>query len=112
MSDLMFNRVEMTRDGSLRHWDIAGPAGLVRFETAGALGFKTASVYLHSAVAPPGGELEDCGVCGTCWSYAMGGRYARELRAAWESAGEDDDVIRTQLERWYAEEIESTGRTV
>lgn len=85
----------------LRHWDLRGPLGLVRFETADALGFRTASIYVHYATVPEGGEVEDCDVCGGGWHDALSNSLAYELREDWEAAASHDAVIRTELERWY-----------
>lgn len=104
MTDLVFTRFS-GEGGALRYWDLKGPAGLIRFEIADALGIRTASVYLHAAAAPAGAELEDCAVCGQGWHDAMGGEYARKLRSVWKQSGHNDDVIRARLEGWYRENL-------
>jgi hypothetical protein len=87
----------------LRHWDLRGPLGLVRFETADTLGFRTASIYVHYANVPEGGEVEDCDVCGGGWHDALSNSLARQLREDWEGAARHDAVIRTELTRWYVD---------
>lgn len=108
MSEITFTTTS-NASGSVRHWDLAGPAGVVQFETADAGGFRTASIYLHSKTAPEGAELEPCDVCGGGWHDAAGSRFANGLRGRWEASGRDDDIVRAELVGWYESQLTSGG---
>ena len=104
MPDLTFTATSNI-DGSLRRWDLSGPAGVVRFEITDAAGFQASSIYLHNRRPGAGSDLEDCEVCGRGWHDAAGGDHARDLRRRWESGGGSETAIRTELERWYRAEL-------
>jgi NAD-dependent dihydropyrimidine dehydrogenase PreA subunit len=101
---LTFTGPHITGSG-IHHWDLRGPAGLIRFEVINWLTLLSTTVYLHATRPPMGAELEDCATCGRCWHDCLATVVARKLWADWSGAGNDDAIIRERLTGWYGEHL-------
>lgn len=80
-------------------WTLRGPDGAVTF---GPMGIDYHSpTPLYNDDEP---TSENCPAIGgnRCWSDGSS-LLGQQLRERWERAGNDDAVIRTELESWYAE---------
>jgi sugar phosphate isomerase/epimerase len=81
-------------NGRIRHWDVKGPRGVVRFELAEALGLEVASVYVHALA----GEGEPDGPCSTsgaddCWHDALASSLANATLKAYRDCGQEAAIF-------------------
>jgi hypothetical protein len=81
-------------NGQLRHWDVKGPRGAVRFELVAALGLEVASVYLH-ALAGEGEPDGPCPVTGAekCWHDALVSMLANATLKAYRDCGQEAAIF-------------------
>ena len=80
-----------------RVWKLEGDRGAITFSVS------PTAINTHSRTQEsPGDEpINDCAfVSWPCYPGGLGGA-GRRLEAAWRAAGEDEAVIRTELEDWY-----------
>jgi hypothetical protein len=82
-------------NGQLRHWDVKGPRGTVRFELIEAPGFcDVVSVYLHALH----GEGESDGWCPVtvsddCWHDALVSSLASATLKAYRDCGQEAAIF-------------------
>jgi hypothetical protein len=82
-------------NGQIRHWDVKGPRGTVRFELIEAPGFcDVVSVYLH-ALSGDGPSDGPCKVSGAeeCWHDALVGGLASITLNAFRLAGRESLIL-------------------
>jgi hypothetical protein len=95
--------------GQIRHWDVKGPRGVVRFELAEGAGLQKASIYLH-ARAGDGPSDGPCKVSGVeeCWHDALIGGLANITLNAFRISGRES-LILADLADYYDNHLPDGG---
>lgn len=99
-----------TTQNDMRLWALIAPGRAVSWS---AYGGYSGSIEVHSSTPQSDGDVPlstNCPVIGGVCYGDGGGLAGQELGCRWREAGEDDAVIRAELESWYEREFGGESR--